>query len=86
MKRVNHAAIAKEAAINIAKREEAVAMVCEHHFPWCRARLLHALAGAVEQGIFDEVMGELIEHEDSEEIVRDARNVLRGWMLSREGQ
>lgn len=71
----------EETRLTIAKREEAVALVCEHNFPWCRARLLHALAGAVEQGIFDDVMGELIGHDDSEDIIRDARNMLRGWML-----
>lgn len=40
--------------------ERAVEVVASHEFPWCRARLLHALAGAAEQGVLAEVMDELL--------------------------
>lgn len=39
--------------------EQAVDLVVAHKFPWCRARLLHALAGADEQGILSDVLDEL---------------------------
>jgi hypothetical protein len=32
-----------------------------HAVRWCRARLLHALAGAAEQGILAEVLDELLD-------------------------
>lgn len=53
-------------------------------FRWCRARLLHALARADEQGVLGEVLDELLEGEDAAvaERVR-ARLRERGWTKER---
>jgi hypothetical protein len=42
------------------ENEKASALIVAHDFKWCRARLLHALAGADEQGILEEVLEELL--------------------------
>jgi hypothetical protein len=36
------------------------AMIVSHAFPWCRARLLHALGAAEEQGVLIDVLTELL--------------------------
>lgn len=39
--------------------ERATDEIVAHRFPWCRARLLHALVGADEQGVLKDVLDEL---------------------------
>jgi hypothetical protein len=41
--------------------DDATSLIVEHTYPWCRARLLHALGGAEEQGILAEVLAEVLE-------------------------
>jgi hypothetical protein len=47
-------------AISTEEQEAVSAAICEHRFSWCRARLLHALGGACEQGVLLEVIKELL--------------------------
>jgi len=55
--------------------------ICEHKFTWCRARLLHALAGAAEQGILPEVIEELFPM-SGPEVTKYLQSTLRknGWL------
>ncbi len=46
--------------MTIEEQEKAAALIVSHEFKWCRARLLHALAGAAEQGILEDVLEELM--------------------------
>lgn len=64
---------------------EAVAKpLAEHRIPMCRARLLHCLAAAAEQGTLQEVLDELLvdsnfaSHAVADDIVETLR--LSGWM------
>ena len=61
------------------KRVEAMsAMIAAHAFPWCRARLLHALGAAEEQGVLEDVLSEILGDEAE---VSHVRQHLRrhGW-------
>lgn len=40
--------------------DRASELIVGHGFPWCRARLFHALAAAYEQGILTEALDELL--------------------------
>ena len=40
--------------------EEASALIVSHRMNWCRARIMHALAGADEQGALEQVLDELL--------------------------
>jgi hypothetical protein len=50
---------------------------------WCRARLLHALAGAAKQGVLDEVLNEILP-DDGDAIAQRIVESLKasGWMKS----
>lgn len=58
---------------------------------WCRARLLHAFAGAAEQGVLREVLDELLDEgsgpedgfEVHERIVRSLKAT--GWLAEHKG-
>jgi len=54
-------------------------LIVAHTFPWCRARLLHALGAAEEQGVLEDVLGELLRHGSPE--IDSLRDALRrhGW-------
>jgi hypothetical protein len=53
--------------------------IVEHAFPWCRARLLHALGAAEEQGILEDVLSELLG--DDAEIDHVRKHLRRhGWV------
>lgn len=66
--------------------ERAAKLIADHRFSWCRARLLHALAGAAEQGKLVEVLLELLAEtlfaEEASDIAAGLVNVLRttGWL------
>lgn len=63
--------------------ERAAELIVSRRFPWCRARLIHALAGALEEGVLEEVLGELLEDTElTESIVASLREALRrgGWI------
>lgn len=47
--------------VPLSQVEAATALVVDHKFPWCRAKILHALAGAEEQGKLQDVLEELLE-------------------------
>ena len=51
------------------EQEAATHLIVEHRFKWCRAKLLHALAGAMEQGVLDEVIEELLDGDVVEDAV-----------------
>jgi hypothetical protein len=67
------------------EQESASDMICTHQFNWCRARLLHALAGAHEQGVLHEVLDELLSDTDDdhrEAATYSIKSFLRsGWTL-----
>lgn len=42
------------------KQEIATDLITKRKFKWCRARLMHALAGAHAQGVLHEVLTELL--------------------------
>lgn len=44
----------------VEEQDAVSAAICERRFSWCRARLLHALAGAADQGVLLEVLRELL--------------------------
>jgi hypothetical protein len=54
------------------QHELACELLSSRQFNWCRARLLHALAGAAAQGVLDEVIHELLD--DAPDV--DAENVI----------
>ena len=64
--------------VTLKRVEDTNAMLVAHAFPWCRARLLHALGAAEEQGILADVLSEILG--DSGD-VRHIREHLRrhGW-------
>jgi hypothetical protein len=71
-------------AAHLSEVESATALITEHRFPWCRARLLHALGAAEEQGVLDEVLLELLGESPSVgemETTESMRKTLslRGW-------
>lgn len=48
-------------ALTLAARQEIASdLIAKREFRWCRARLMHALAGAHAQGVLDEVLTELL--------------------------
>ena len=49
----------KDATVALTQVEAANDLIVRHVFPWCRARLLHALAGADAQGVLLGVLEEL---------------------------
>lgn len=53
----------------LVQNETATHLIVEHRFEWCRAKLLHALAGAMEQGVLDEVIDELLDGDAVEDAV-----------------
>lgn len=60
-------------------RGEVVELVVSHKFPWCRARLLHALAGADEQGVLMTVLEELLPDDDDAPLVIANALFENGW-------
>lgn len=75
-----------------ALQDAAVEVMKDGTFQWCRARLLHAIAGAARQGVLQEVLEELIEGEtygpfdDSTAVLEAMLSHLRstGWLSSEE--
>lgn len=67
------------------EQESVSAAICEHRFEWCRARLLHGLAGAAEQGVLLEVLNELLpETGDVFHAMFVATLTATGWMKGKE--
>lgn len=71
-------------AYELGRRDERVALseverttdlIVSHRYPWCRARLLHALAGAEEQGVLEDALSELLDDEPARAAVRHALGV-----------
>lgn len=62
--------------------DQAVNLIVDHKLPWCRARLMHALAGAEEQGILREVLEEVTHGDDTENTIGNVKAYLRnnGWI------
>ena len=62
------------------RNEQATDALVSGHIHWCRAKLLHALAGAAAQGVLGEVVDELLpEAEDlGERLVAALRDT--GWL------
>lgn len=58
--------------------ERANDMLVAHAFPWCRARLLHALGAAEEQGVLADVLAEILGDSAEAEHVR-AHLRRHGW-------
>ena len=46
--------------VPLAAQERTTDQIINGDFKWCRARLLHALAGAAEQGVLQDVIDELM--------------------------
>lgn len=66
--------------------ERANALIVSHRMPWCRARLLHALGAAEEQGVLDEVLRELLDdsaNNNASSVSASVRNALRRHRWSR---
>lgn len=66
--------------------DSANTLIVSHKMPWCRARLLHALGAAEEQGVLDDVLRELIEDESSVSRLDEgdrARCLLRAVLTAR---
>ncbi len=64
-----------------AKEHEAVVdAIVQGRVTWCRARLLHALAGEAKQGVLREVLDELVD--DGSRISDAVADALRqgGWL------
>ena len=52
--------------------------IVAHAFPWCRARILHALGAAEEQGVLEDVLTEILG--ESSEIAHIRQHLRRhGW-------
>jgi hypothetical protein len=64
----------------VAANEAATSAIVGGKVRWCRAKILHVLAGAATQGVLDEVLGELVsEHSDlTERVVAALRE--SGWL------
>ena len=64
--------------------EEATSAIVAGHVRWCRAKVLHALAGAASQGVLEEVLSELVPEDESlpARVVRALRET--GWMAREE--
>jgi hypothetical protein len=60
--------------------EQATEAIVARRVRWCRAKLLHALAGAAEQGVPGEVLSELVpaEADLAERIATELRAT--GWL------
>lgn len=56
--------------VSLLRVERTNAMIVAHAFPWCRARILHALGAAEEQGVLADVLTELLGDEAEVEHVR----------------
>jgi len=64
----------------------AVHLIVSRHLRWCRARLLHALAGAAEQGVLEEVLSELFPRTGIHILTRIVRELERyGWLPRKAG-
>ena len=73
----------KAQGISPLEQETTSNAICQHRFVWCRARLLHALAGAAEQGVLLDVLDELLgDHQDADEVGYAFKRALlkSGWM------
>lgn len=67
------------------EQQSVSAAICERRFEWCRARLLHALAGAAEQGVLLEVLKELLpETGDVFHAMFVTTLTATGWMKGKE--
>ncbi len=74
------------AALMRAAFEYAVALVVEHKFNWCRARFMHAIAGASETGLLVHALEEIMPFESlnmgADELACHVNNALHEnrWM------
>jgi hypothetical protein len=67
------------------EQDSVSAAICERRFSWCRSRLLHALAGAAEQGVLLEVLKELLpETGDVFHAMFVSTLTATGWMKGKE--
>jgi hypothetical protein len=68
--------------VTSSEADQAINLIVDHTLPWCRARLLHALAGAEEQGILREVLEEVTYGDDTENTIKNVQGYLRenGWL------
>lgn len=64
--------------VSIKRVEQTNDMLVAHAFPWCRARLLHALGAAEEQGILAEVLEELMGGGPGADAIRNSLHQ-QGW-------
>lgn len=62
--------------------EAATKLIVEHRYPWCRAKLLHALAGAEEKGILEDVLDELLHYQPEPDAVDKIRQSLEVWRIA----
>lgn len=64
------------------QNEIATTRIVSHEYPWCRARLLHALGGAAEQGILDDVIHEVLDERWQDEVLEEMLRALEctGWL------
>ena len=64
--------------VSLRRVERTNAMLVAHAFPWCRARLLHALGAAEEQGVLEDVLHELLGESPEVDYLRAALR-RHGW-------
>jgi hypothetical protein len=81
---VGSSACTERKALTPEQVEVAVEAMREGTFPWCRARLMHALAGAALDGILREVLDELLERDEIQLewlIDGDPASKVNGWLI-----
>lgn len=55
-------------------------LIAEHKLPLCRARLLHILSAAIEQGTLLEVLDEVIDYGEGIHIALHTHDKIARWL------